>query len=312
MFIGKIVKSDSHINYVCQIYGHREVEVEPGPADYAFGRFVRIGLRSEQPEDPHSDLNFALGISHEPKTYAVGVIYDTILLNPAFGSLGPRLSNETQVELFSPDYISEKAVLIYVMVLGILEQRVHPGGQAEFFSTMHGVPLLSLELGSEIETMTDAEVRAFHFFSDQPEPGKRAYLHMGYLPHIIAQRNSLLPMVTLRIIDPNARARTRFRPVGITKGPGETTHEYTFVSRDDEQVLKNGEYVYYELSESGDDGLSETWEPSQRAFSRRVLGRIIKRVPLQLYPDTFLAEPEISPTEVAAMVGYDARANELF
>ncbi len=186
MFIGKIVKSDSHINYVCQIYGPREVEVEPGPADYAFGRFVRIGLRSEQPDDPHSDLNFALGISHEPKTYAVGVIYDTILLNPAFGSLGPRLSNETQVELFSPDYISEKAVLIYVMV---------------FFSTMHGVPLLSLELGSEIETMTDAEVRAFHFFSDQPEPGKRAYLHMGYLPHIIAQRNSLLPMVTLRIID---------------------------------------------------------------------------------------------------------------
>src|SRR6266487_1359850 len=102
------------------------------------------------------------------------------------------------------------------------------------------------------------------------------------------------------------------KPVGITKGPGETTHEYTFVSRDDEQVLKNGEYVYYELSDPGDAGLSETWESSQRAFSRRVLGRIIKRVPLQLYPDTFLAEPEISPTEVAAMVGYDARANELF
>src|SRR6266700_3782847 len=174
MYIGKIVKSDSHINYVCQIYGPREVEVEPDPSDYAFGRVVRV---------------------------AVGVNYDTILLNPAFGSLGPRLSNETQVELFSPDYISEKAVLIYVMVLGMIEQRMNPGGEAEFLSTMHGVPLLSLELGSEIETMTDAEVRAFHFFSDQPEPSKREYLHMGYLPHIIAQRNSLLPMVTLRIID---------------------------------------------------------------------------------------------------------------
>src|SRR5437588_9919900 len=118
------------------------------------------------------------------------------------------------------------------------------------------------------------------------------------------------------MIDPNnsttSLSRPTRRPVGITKGPGETTHEYTFVSRDDEQVLKNGEYVYYELSEPGDAGLSEAWEPSQRAFSRRVLGRIIKRVPLQLYPDTFLAEPEISPTEVAAMVGYDARANELF
>ena len=29
MYIGKIVKSDSHINYVCQIYGPREVELEP-------------------------------------------------------------------------------------------------------------------------------------------------------------------------------------------------------------------------------------------------------------------------------------------
>src|SRR6266550_5958666 len=201
MFIGKIVKSDSHINYVCQIYGPREVEVEPGPADYAFGRFVRIGLRSEQPDDPHSDLNFALGISHEPKTYAVGVIYDTILLHPAFGSLGPRLSNETQVELFSPDYISEKAVLIYVMVLGMMEQRPVPGSQPEVLSVMHGVPLLSLELGSEIETMIDEEVRAFHFFMDPDNPEKGTYLHMGYIPHIIGQRNSLLPMVTLRIID---------------------------------------------------------------------------------------------------------------
>src|SRR5713226_2915787 len=201
MFIGKIVKSDSHINYVCQIYGPREVEVEPSPADYAFGRFVRVAVRSEQAHDPHSDLNFALGISYEPKTYAVGVLYDTILLNPAFGSLGPRLSNETQVELFSPDYISEKAVLIYVMVLGMMEQRPVTSNQLEILSVMHGVPLLSLELGSEIETMTDEEVRAFHYFSDPGDSDRKEYLHMGYIPHIIAQRNSLLPLVTLRIID---------------------------------------------------------------------------------------------------------------
>jgi hypothetical protein len=203
MFIGKIVKSDSHINYVCQIYGPREVEVEPSPADYAFGRFVRVAVRSGMADDPDTTLDFALGISQEPVTYAVGVIYDTILLNPAFGSLGPRLSNETQVELFSPDYISEKAVLTYVMVLGMMELRTPASDSSIVLSTMHGVPLLSLELGSEIETMTDEEVRAFHFFSDSSaEPGSQApYLHMGYLPHIIAQRNSLLPMVTLRIID---------------------------------------------------------------------------------------------------------------
>ena len=201
MYIGKIVKSDSHINYVCQIYGPREVELEPTPTDYAFGRFVRIAVRSDQPDDYDVQVILTPGKSSEPRTYAIGVIYDTILLNPAFGSLGPRLSNETQVELFSPDYISEKAVLIYVMVLGMMEQRLLPGSQPEILSVMHGVPLLSLELGSEIETITDEEVQAFHFFKDVDNPEKGTYLHMGYIPHIIAQRNSLLPMVTLRIID---------------------------------------------------------------------------------------------------------------
>ncbi len=99
------------------------------------------------------------------------------------------------------------------------------------------------------------------------------------------------------------------KPVGITKGPGETTHEYTFVSRDDEQVLKNGEYVYYELADPDTTNVQNNDQP---LLQRRVLGRITKRIPLKLYPDTFLGEPEISPTQVAAMVGYNAHTNELF
>ncbi len=201
MNIGKIVKSDSHINYVCQIHGPLEFDQQPDPADYAFGRFVRIAIRSEQSDDHDVSLQLTPGKRSESQKHAVGVIYDTILVNPAFGSLGPRLSNETQVELFSPDYISEKAVIIYVMVLGMIEQRLTPGGEREILSVMHGVPLLSLELGSVVETMTDDEVCVFHYFSDPEPTTKGQYLHMGYLPHIIAQRSSLLPMVTLRIID---------------------------------------------------------------------------------------------------------------
>lgn len=199
MSIGKIVKSDSHISYVCQIHGPREVEVEPIPADYAFGRFVRIPLRSEQNDNQQREMDRALGIDSLPRAYAIGVIYDTILQNPAFGLLGPRLSNETQVELFSPDYISEKAVLTYIMILGMLEQRRIADGRQEVLSVAHGVPPLALELDSEIETMDEDDVRAFHFFSERS--GERPALHMGYVPHIISQRNSLLPMVTLAIID---------------------------------------------------------------------------------------------------------------
>src|SRR5579875_3373319 len=140
MFIGKIVKSDSHINYVCQVYGPHEIEVQPDPAHYAFARFVRIALRA--------------GFSDEGRgttTYIIGVIYDTLLLNPAFGTLGPRLSNEVQVEMFSPDYISEKVILISILILGTMELRLTEGIRTEVVSAMQGVPLLTAELGSEIE-----------------------------------------------------------------------------------------------------------------------------------------------------------------
>ncbi|HEU5439566.1 MAG TPA: ATP-binding protein [Ktedonobacterales bacterium] len=97
------------------------------------------------------------------------------------------------------------------------------------------------------------------------------------------------------------------RPVGITKGPGETIHEYTFISRDEQRLLKNGEYVYYALEAdtqpSGGNGA---------AARRLVLGRIQHRVPVQLFPDTFLSEPEVAPAQVAALVGFDARASDLF
>ena len=125
--------------------------------------------------------------------------------------------------------------------------------------------------------------------------------------------------------------RTRFKPVGITKGPGESTHEYTFVSRDDEQRLKNGEYVYYELEDDATNGAviaagvqgAVSHAPADGAHggagvrlagrgARRVLGRILRRDPVQLFPDTFLSEPGVSPAEVAALVGYDQRASDLF
>jgi hypothetical protein len=51
MKIGKIVKSESHINYICHIAGRHEAEIEPTPADFAFGRFVRIAIRSQNAND---------------------------------------------------------------------------------------------------------------------------------------------------------------------------------------------------------------------------------------------------------------------
>jgi DNA helicase HerA-like ATPase len=87
-------------------------------------------------------------------------------------------------------------------------------------------------------------------------------------------------------------------PIGTTKGPGETPHEYTFITPDRAQAAKSGEFVYYQAPVDGQ--------------TRRVLGRITGRQPVRLFPDSFLADPTVPPTEVAAMVGYAGHDHELF
>ena len=199
--IGKVVKSFSHINYVCQIYGPLEVEVPPHPSDYAFAHFVRVAVRSKLLDESRVRRDTNLSRYDEPCCYMVGVIYDTILLNPTYGSLGPRLSTETQVEVFSPDYLSERAVLVHVLMLGTMEQRRVSSGTPKT-RIVQGVPADALELDSSVETMTDEEIQQFHLFSDQEDAENHtAYLHLGYLPQMITQQNSLLPLAILRILD---------------------------------------------------------------------------------------------------------------
>jgi hypothetical protein len=214
--LGKIVKSDSHVRYTCQVFGAGEVAAPPRPTDFAFGTFVRVPLRAgPAPADvaalapgplPSSDALSAL-LAPGADTWAVGVIYDTILANPAFGTLGPRLSNDAQVALFSPDYLSERAVLVAILLLGTLGAAAPVARNGQPRSTgaraaRHGVPPVAPDLGAVVSTLPEADVRAFHHFADAGPPGGDApYLHMGYLPHVIAQDHPLLPMAALQIIE---------------------------------------------------------------------------------------------------------------
>ncbi len=61
--IGKIVKSNTHIDYICQIYGPNEDKYTPEPIDYSFGTFVSIKLE-----------NTNGGVDR-----LIGVIYNTLL-----------------------------------------------------------------------------------------------------------------------------------------------------------------------------------------------------------------------------------------
>src|SRR5579884_2916363 len=86
--------------------------------------------------------------------------------------------------------------------------------------------------------------------------------------------------------------------IGTAKGPGDHPHEFLVITPDTDGHCKIGEFVYYHVDT--DDG------------SRTVLGRITKRAQVRLFPDTFLASPDVPPGEIAAAIGYDDADTDLF
>ena len=167
--IGKIVKSNTHIDYVCQVYGPGELVAQPLPTDYAFGEFVAIELSG----------------SRSSAGALIGVIYNTLLLNPEFGSLGPRLSPRGEQEIFTPDYLSETATLVGIVALGWQES----GG-----AFRQGVPGLAADVDAPVRRLRDDELCAFHLDGAGRLSLRSASVLMG-------MNNPLVPQLLLTLID---------------------------------------------------------------------------------------------------------------
>lgn len=172
--IGKVVKSNSHIDYVCQIYGRGEIAQLPAPADYALGTFVSVAVE---------DAN--LGPFTTMQDRLIGVIYNTMLMNPDFGSMGPRLSPRHDLEVFMPDYLAETATLVGILLLG---------WQAANGAWQQGAPLIAATVNQPVAVLDDDAVRDFHRL-DNGDPALR------YLPLLLAQKSPLAPTLTFAILD---------------------------------------------------------------------------------------------------------------
>ena len=166
MTIGKLIESNSHTDYVCQVYGSGEVETPPAAADHRFGTFVDIPLEAGQ-------------------GHLVGIVYDTILLNPDFGNLGPRLSPAQDLAVFSPDYLAEKVTLVGITAVGAL---------AADGTAVHSVPPLAAQIDALVERMDDDAVRAFH---REPDDGVR----LGYAPLLLGMGSPLARHLLLHVVD---------------------------------------------------------------------------------------------------------------
>ena len=133
MKIAKIVSSNSHIDYVARVIDALDVAAPPSAEDFGFAQFIKITLDDAQE--------------------IVGVIYDTVLVNPEYANFGPRLSPKPDLRNFSPDYLNEQGFLIGILLLGATDKDG---------LTTHGVPRRAVPAGQEVEKITVAEMNKFH------------------------------------------------------------------------------------------------------------------------------------------------------
>lgn len=151
MRLGKVVKSNSHCDYVVQLEDRMDVIAPPEPEDYGFGSFVKL----EEMSGRH---------------WAVGVIYNSLLFNPLFLSNGPRLSSEPD-PLFTPDLINETRTLLGVVLVGSLVR------EGDRLYGVHGIPRIVVPVNTPACRMTQEEVYRFHLNQE----GRSQFCYYGHL-----------------------------------------------------------------------------------------------------------------------------------
>jgi len=134
--IAKIVASNSHVDYVARVVDELDAEEPPAPDDYGFAQFVRVPVAEGQE--------------------VVGVVYDSQLSNPDYGSFGPRLSSPTELRVLSPDVLNERGVLLGILLLGWRERE---GGK---WVGRQAVPRRVVPVGQDVFSLSDEDVAGFH------------------------------------------------------------------------------------------------------------------------------------------------------
>lgn len=165
MKIAKIVNSTSHIDYVGRVIDSLDVAAPPTAEDFGFAQFV--------------------GLEFADKSRMIGVIYDSMLINPDYANYGPRLSPKPELAGFSPDYLNEQGFLIGILLLGTIEA----DGQIS-----HGVPRRVVPAGQEVYKIGADDIKKFH-------ADKNDSLQIHYYSQIVAHAGPFVVPLLESIIE---------------------------------------------------------------------------------------------------------------
>lgn len=148
MKLAKIVKSNSHVDYVGRVIDVLDAGAPPAAADYGFAQFVSMPLDGDEE--------------------VIGIIYNSLLANPDYGSFGPRLSPLPDLSVLSPDYLNEQGLLVGILLLGWRERGLNH----------QAVPRRVIPVNQEVYRLADEEVARFHRDAD-------GRVHLHYYSQII-------------------------------------------------------------------------------------------------------------------------------
>ncbi|MFP8888531.1 hypothetical protein ACLI4U_02025 [Natrialbaceae archaeon A-CW2] len=169
--IGSIVSSNSHLDYVVEVFKDRDCTRPPELHEREFGQPVFIKKTVNGTE------------------YAVmGVIYDTQLVDPDQGRTGPRLAQDDQAQ-FTPGYIEERTTLAGVALLGtaaITDDRT-------ITEPTHRMPRWTLEVEDTVFHCPDEVTVAFHTVDDQ--------IQLAYMDRLVDVAGDLGAEVIVTLIE---------------------------------------------------------------------------------------------------------------
>ena len=155
--LGKVVKSNSHCDYIVQVDTPHDVQQPPVAEDYGFGQFVKFG------SDRH---------------WAVGIIYDSQLFNSSFLNSGPRLTSAPD-PIFTPDLIQDTCILLSVALIGSLQAKssLSKNQSKSSIYGLHGIPRVVIPANTAVYQMDSDEVHSFHRTAE----GKPQFAYYSHL-----------------------------------------------------------------------------------------------------------------------------------
>lgn len=169
--IGSIVSSNSHLDYVVEVFKERDCDRPPELHEREFGQPVFI----------KKTIN---GTEHA----VMGVIYDTQLVDPDQGRTGPRLAQDDQAQ-FTPGYIEERTTLAGVALLGTATIT----GDRTISDPSHQMPRWTLEVEDTVFHSPDELTAKFHTIDGQ--------LQLAYIDRLVDIAGDLGSEVIVALIN---------------------------------------------------------------------------------------------------------------